>query len=324
MRFKKRVYILFSRILPKLIKDKFYKVMQYSGIDEEFDAPMGAYVICSLVLGLLFFSGYYSFFDVIDVICIVGGVVGFCLALYLFYLGLAFKVERRKKLTEDSLPDFLQLVSSNLKAGMTPYKALRVAGKIDFGPLSEEINRISKRSMGVNSWEDEVLGISKRIRSNTLERALQLFVTSMRSVGNLAKLLGDLAEDLTEAGSLKKELLSSTKTYTLFIFFSVLVGTPLLLAISVNFIERISKLSLFQSSNAASLAGLQNVELLVTVEFLFWLSVVLLFFSCLFACMFMGVIKDGRRSSGFKMVIPMYLISLAIFLSIKYFIQGFL
>ena len=53
------------------------------------------------------------------------------------------EAERLKKM-ESSFPDFIQLVSSNLRAGMTIDKALLLSSRKEFAPLDEEILHLGK------------------------------------------------------------------------------------------------------------------------------------------------------------------------------------
>ena len=319
-----RFAILFGMVFPKNIAGKYSKAGGYAGVEQEDKVYLGLVGLLSLIFSCVIIAGLYAFY-LIEWWGYLLAVLGFFVAAYLQYLVLIFKIDSRQKETEGILPDFLQLVSSNMKAGMTPYKAVKLAAQIDFGVLSKEINRIIKKSSGVDDFGVLMLSLNERIQSKLLDRSLQLLVTSLRAGGNSAQLLEDLAGDLTESMSLKRELLAQTKTYTLFIIFTVLIGTPLLLAISANFMERVSGLSFFQQEEVGfELAGLAVNELPITPELLFKTSIVVLFFICLFASMFLGVLRDGKRSAGLKFTIPLYGIALAIYFAIGFLINALL
>lgn len=313
----------FSKFVPNDYKNKFLVLMQYAGVEGDLQAYLGSVTLLALLVGTISGLYYWIYVDYFKYLAFAVVIIGFFLLQYFYYLVLLFKADSRSRFTENILPDFLQLVSSNLRAGMTPFKALKTAAQFDFGPLSKEINRSIKESAGVGDFGVSLLQISKRINSSMVERSLQLFVTSFNSGGILAQLLEDLSADLTETISLKKELLSSTKTYTMFILFTVLIGTPLLLAISINFIDTISSLKFFSGSDSAfALAGFSIAELEITPEFLSRISILMLFMTTLLASLFLGVIREGKRSSGLRYTIPMFLVTLAIFFAIKYFIKG--
>lgn len=325
MDIKNRFYVTLSKLIPNSYKNKFLVLMQYAGVDGDLYAYLGSVTLLSLLVGIISGLYYWVYVDFFKYLCFIAGILGFFLTEYIYYILFLFKADKRTKETENILPDFLQLVSSNLRAGMTPFKALKTATQFDFGPLSIEINKAIKESAGVGDFGVSLLKISKRIQSPMVERSLQLFVTSLNSGGALAQLLEDLSSDLTETMSLKKELLSSTKTYTMFILFTVLIGTPLLLAISINFIETISSLKLFSESSAASaLSGISISELEITPEFLSKISIGMLFMTTLLASLFLGVLREGKRSSGLRYTIPMFLVTLILFLAIKGMIKGFI
>ena len=68
----------------------------------------------------------------------------FILMLY-FYLDL--KIYQRTKKMEEQLPDFLQVLSANLKGGMTFEKALWTSIKPRFSILASEMSKASKKVM---------------------------------------------------------------------------------------------------------------------------------------------------------------------------------
>lgn len=325
MNLKNRFYVTLSKFLPDSYKNKFLILMQYAGVDGDLYAYLGSVTLLSLLAGMIVGLYYWTYVDYFKYLAFVMAIIGFFLVEYLYYILFLFKADNRRKFTENILSDFLQLVSSNLRAGMTPFKALKIAAQFDFGPLSKEINKAIKESAGVGDFGVSLLNVSKRIQSPMVERSLQLFVTSLNSGGALAQLLEDLSSDLSETMSLKKELLSSTKTYTMFILFTVLIGTPLLLAISINFIETISTLKLFSGTEGVNaLAGISIAELEITPEFLSKLSLGMLFMTTLLASLFLGVIREGKRSSGLRYTIPMFVITLIVFFAIKGVIKGFI
>jgi pilus assembly protein TadC len=217
------------------------------------------------------------------------------------YLLLYFKVEDRTKRVERVLPDMLQLLSSNIRVGMTPFQALKLAARKEFGPLEEEIRHATARSLGTESFAQTLLGMSKRIKSDMLERAMKLFGTAMHSGGHLAPLLEELAKDIGETQALKKELVTNTKTYSSFIMFTIVVGTPLLLAISIHFITVITGLQAQTSTATASFGlGFLGGKVAITVDFLIKVSIVMLTLTGLLAGMLLGVITEGKAKFGLK------------------------
>ena len=74
---------------------------------------------------------------------VIAGVIAFfsmCLLIYLFiYFRKILIISARVKKVEAIFPDFLQLMASNLRAGMTIDRAILTSSRPEFAPLDEEI-----------------------------------------------------------------------------------------------------------------------------------------------------------------------------------------
>ncbi len=66
------------------------------------------------------------------------------------YLSLNIKIYQRTKDIEKILPDYLQLVSSNLRGGLSFEKALWAAIRPEFGTISKEVTMVYKKVMTGN------------------------------------------------------------------------------------------------------------------------------------------------------------------------------
>ena len=78
-------------------------------------------------------------------------------------------LEAKAKFMEKVLPDALQLMSSNLRAGMTPERALLLAARSEFGPLSDEINRVGKEVAVGKGVDEALLDITKESSQTRLK-----------------------------------------------------------------------------------------------------------------------------------------------------------
>ncbi|MEE9525829.1 MAG: type II secretion system F family protein, partial [Candidatus Woesearchaeota archaeon] len=206
-----------------------------------------------------------------------------------------------------------------------PFQAMKLAARDEFGPLKEEIEYATTKALGTESFSEALLSMAKRIKSPILDRAMKLFSASMKSGGHLAQLLEDLANDIAETRALKKELITNTKMYSMLIMFMVVIGAPLLLAVSIHFIKIISGM---QATTGAAEAGFGMAALIGTISltpgFLTKLSVVILFITSLLASMLMGVIAEGKEKYGLKYAPLVITGSLIVFVISQYIISGFL
>lgn len=301
MRLVDRVYINFSRIIPVKPKKNFQDMMIYAGMSGSAEGWLGNTLLFGLLISLIVLFiplGLYGEFRTKFIVAAIGA---FIFVFVLSYLKVYFKMEERTRKVEDSLSDVFQIIAANLRSGMTPYKALKLTAKKEFGPLQEEIKYATSRALGTESFSDTLLRMSERIKSDMLDRSLKLFTTAMRSGGHLASLLEDLANDISETRALKNEMITNTKTYTAFIMFTIIIGTPLLLAISINFVEMITSMQEKTSSSIAGFGmGFLAGEVTITADFLTSLSLVMLFMTAVLASMLIGVINEGKAKYGLK------------------------
>ncbi len=296
-----RVNLTLSRLFPKSYKSNFSQILIYGGIKKPSYQILGSSVIyCFIVFTIinLIPLAIFQKYDFLYLGIAVGSILFIQIMIYMYYF---FKMEDRTAVVEESLPDLLQLVAANLRAGMTPFQALKHAARDEFGCLKDEILYASSRSLGSESFSKSLMNISKRINSEMLERAMKLFTTAMKSGGQLAQLLEELSRDIAETKSLKRELVTNTKTYSMFIMFTVTVGTPILLSIAIQFVKMITGLQVKTggSSNDFGMSFLAG-EVVVSVEFLTWLSIGMLICTSILSSMLAGVISEGKAKYGLR------------------------
>ena len=76
---------------------------------------------------------------------------------------LILAVEKRKNFVESVLPDALELMSANIKAGFIPSQALLLSARPEFGPLSDAIKKAGNQILTGLSFSDGLKEIPKYI-----------------------------------------------------------------------------------------------------------------------------------------------------------------
>jgi pilus assembly protein TadC len=317
--FNESITGLFPKNYINTIKD----LILYGGIKKNAFFYISRVFIASIFISLIFlilgFSLSYN-----KLLIILGSIIIIILFQFMLYILLYFKAESRKNEIEKALPDALQLIASNLQAGLTPFEAIKVAGRKEFGALATEFNIATSKAMGINDFGKELMKISERVDSNMLKRTLKLITSSIQSGSHLALLLEDLSEDIADNQSLKKEMITNTQTYTMFIMFTIIAGAPLLLAISVHFVGMVQNMQ-----NSATLStdefglGFLSGEIEITPEFLTDISIILLALTSLLATMLTGTITKGEMKAGLKYAPFVIAGSIILFFISKIVIAGF-
>ena len=255
----------------------------------------------------------------------LGGIV--LLVFGYTYFNKSLKKSKRIKQMEHSFPDFLQLVASNLRSGTTIDKSILLSARKEFAPLDDEIFTVGKDITTGRSVEESLKEMSDRIGSDKIEKTILLIISGMRSGGNLAILLEQTSSNMTEREFVEKKASSNVLMYVIFIFIAVAIGAPMLFALSGIMVETMSNMM------STIPMGIENVntnmpmsfsEMNVSLDFLFYFSVIFLIAIDVLACLVLGLVSKGEEKAGVKYLFPLLTISLAVFFSIKYFLSGFI
>ncbi len=169
------------------------------------------------------------------------------LFILLIYFYLDLKIYHRTKKMEEQLPDFLQILSANLKGGMTFERALWAAIKPRFGVIGSEMAKASKKVMTGYEVSKALEELADKYDSLMLKRTVDLMISEVESGGNVAELIDRLVDNLKETRALKNEMSAAAVAYVIFISVIVVVISPLLFALSFHLLNLIlgfvSKLS---------------------------------------------------------------------------------
>jgi flagellar protein FlaJ len=323
----RKIAVLFSAIIPeKIVEEKVAKWLSYAGSKDDEHVWLGTRVFLATLVGTIFGLVPFSIIPLVNLIFetsifipllilplfMLGGfIVGFIITILAFYLHISYVIDGRKKMVENILPDFLYLVGNNLKSGMTPFYAFRSAVRPEFGPLSEEIQIAAKKSLGVGSFSDALKQVAKRIDSKVLTDTTKFFAHALKSGGRLAQLIETSAGDIKQTNQLKKELITSTRMYVIFIIFVVVIASPILLAVSVQFLFILGNIqeqsSFGGAGDAGAAVGFSGGGLGITPEFMVLTGYFLIIANSFLASIFIGVIGGGKIQEGLKLT-PLILI----------------
>ena len=259
----------------------------------------------------------------------------FLVAFYLLIMLLAnsillLHVDARRNALESVLPDFLLLVSANIKAGLALDQAMWYSAKPEFGLLSQEVRIVIKDSFSGESLESSLDKLASRFDSKVFQRTIALIKQSSASGGEIANVLTRTSDDVRSTGIMKKEVASSLILYEIFILFASVFGTPFLFAVAGKLVEVFEKYRLAIPSvssvntgifGSISTAGLQT-PIITSGEF-FYFSLAIIFLTALFSSFIVGVIKTGSRNEGLKYFPFVCTIAYIVFFLVNAFFAAF-
>ncbi|MBI2107983.1 type II secretion system F family protein [Candidatus Woesearchaeota archaeon] len=310
---------------------KFY--LQKAGVDTEPEHLTRKIFNIALAINLLF-SAYliYHFSTTLGITwttvfasVIVLWVLVFVVILFglwmFFYFTLDLQTFRRKQRVEDVFPDFLQLTSSNIKAGMTIDKALWYAVRPRFGVLAKEIESVAKDTMSGVDLKVALRRFAGKYDSTMLKRSINLLIEGLESGGEVGDLLNRIAINIQEQKLMFQEMSSNVTAYTIFITFASIVAAPFLFALSgalINVIRDLSSvLGTVSKATVASGLPLAFGDVGITPSDFKIFAIVSLATTSTFSAMMISTIKNGNVKSGIKYV-PIFVgVSITLYLIVQ-------
>ncbi|MBD3262275.1 MAG: hypothetical protein GF334_11535, partial [Candidatus Altiarchaeales archaeon] len=219
---KEQVYHILTKLYPGFVRDRMKVMLEYAGEDTQVEYWIGKTTIIGLIILLLSTVIGYYFIQPYSAAAILI-LTSFFLYLMAAYLIVFFKADQRSSAVEKILPSYLHFVAANINSGLTPYQAMKASSRKEFGLLKEELDEALGLSLGAMPFSKSLLATTKKIKSNLYSKFIELFVDGMVTGGKLSALLEDLAKDIIENMDLKKEIATRSKSYILFIVFTVVI-----------------------------------------------------------------------------------------------------
>ncbi len=241
------------------------------------------------------------------------------LAWLLVYVYLDIRIMKRAAEIEAVLPDFLQLTSANISAGMPLDRALWFAVRPNFGILAKEIEEVAKATISGNDLGEALINFADKYDSKVLRRSVNLLLEGMRAGGEMADLISKIALNIQNSRIMKKEMAANVTTYVIFIGFASAVAAPILFALSGQLLIIIQKIiSLFSTSSGSSLSSVSSLSIGVSSSSISssdfnWFSYITLFVSSLFSGMIISVIRKGSVKEGWRFIPVIVLITIIVY-----------
>lgn len=312
------------------IKEKIMsmRIHKHTARKERKERPTKKTVVFSLVISIIMGAIFFFYSKKIS-----NGLFafGFFVVLTLFYAFMKIKLGKYAKIKkmEDAFPDFLQLMSSNLRAGMTTDRSLLMSARKEFYPLDLEIIKLGKELMTGRRIEDAMVEMGNRINSDKIKRTISLLVSGMRSGGNIAILLEETSSNAREREFVKKRAASNVLMYVIFIIAALTIGAPGLFALSTILVEVLTKvLSSIPEVDSTVQLPFTLSKINVSPDFIVYFSLLFLIAISVVGSLVLGLVLKGEGKAGLKFMVPIVLSNTTVFFLIriilgKYFVEAF-
>ncbi|MBS3103764.1 type II secretion system F family protein [Candidatus Woesearchaeota archaeon] len=245
-------YNLGKSILPERIRQRIGIYLEKTG---KYEVPFDTYgkvfvfsfAISILAYALLLYSYLKSaglaLFLILSFLSLTALQLGLVFVMLIgFWLYYEFVIFRRTREIEEVLPDFLEQVSVNLRAGMSFDRALWNSVNPDFGVLEREIEIVSKKVMTGDDTEQALKEFANKYNSTLLQESMDMIIIGIRAGGNISELIDRVVANVKEVHYLNEELIASVTSYVIFISVIAVVISPVLFALSFNLMQIIQGL----------------------------------------------------------------------------------
>ncbi|MBS3131165.1 type II secretion system F family protein [Candidatus Woesearchaeota archaeon] len=277
----------------------------------------GLFYLSAIITGIIylvyiypFLSGYNSIVLLLASFLSWAAIQMFLAATFILsvYFYIDIRIFNRTRKMEELLPEFLQVVSSNLKGGMSFENSMWAAIKPQFSVLANEMAEVSKKVMTGYEIQIALRELADKYDSPTLQRTVDLVANEVEAGGNIADLLDRIVDNLRNTKELKADMSASAVTYVIFISVIVIVISPLLFALSFHLLIIILN---FLTKLSAASSGLQTLPFKIgrtpvePGQFKVF-SIAAINIISLFSSIIVSIVEKGNLKSGLK-YIPLYI-----------------
>ncbi|MDI3484720.1 MAG: archaeal flagellar protein FlaJ [Methanobacteriaceae archaeon] len=276
---------------------------------QEYLVRTGIYVKAAEIMTLILLTSI--FFGLIGIILamilginiLVPFLAGFSLPPVIFASYIFIMMDRRIDAIEQGTPDFLRQIASLLRAGVGLETALEDISKQGKGPLYDELKRAVIEIKIGRTFDDALLSMGRRLKSDTLDRTFRMIIEGRRAGGSLADVIEAVAEDTRAVLALKRERKANVMMSIMFLVVAAIIAAPFALGMIMvysAFIESLGKTNPILGTAKIAAAGYIIIHSII-------------------AGLLIGIIMYGSARKGIKYAIPLAVLAFGIFYVIEKF-----
>jgi len=229
---------------------------------------------------------------------------------YFFYKDSIFRKFEHE--IEQDLPDFISVVVSNLKAGISIEKAFLKSVRPEQKVLLFEMTLLNEKIMLGKSVQMAIKEFADKFDSPIIKRTFFLIQEGMKGGGGLARPLERISDNLRRIYDLTDEINSSSSGFAIIIKMISLIVGPLLFALAITLLSFISELFTLLTKSGSGMISVGEVppEFQTYLVFFSYSMIILI---TTFSTMIVSQIKGEKTYEALKFI-PIYiLISIMLF-----------
>lgn len=301
------------------------QMLIYAGVDMVPQEVIGLTLVYSVIVSVISYL-VTSIVGVSMLVLVTVVLVSFVGVWAFPFVLLNLLAVRRTESVEEVLPDVLDMIAQNMMAGMTSYNALWAAARPEFGPLAIEIQDVARSTLTGTPLSDALVAMTNKIKSVKLERSIRLMIQGMKSGGELPSVLKGISTDMRTEQNLAKQMRAETHAHALFILVAILIGAPMLFAVSIQFIKTFSTLfeKLNISDSQVPQAGIVSLKgLSISPDFFFMYALLIFVVLGFFGALLISLIRTGKPVAGVPNIPVLVLGSIIVFLVLNHVLGVF-
>jgi len=288
-----------EKVIPKSLHIRLQEALVRTGIYVRSAEIFTLILLASIFFGLI---GILTAI-VLGIDFLIPVLAGFLLPSIIFGLYLFIMMERRIDAIEQGTPDFLRQIASLLRAGIGLETALEDVSRQGKGPLYDELKRAVIEIKIGRTFDDAILSMGRRLKSETLDRTFRMIIEGRRAGGSLADVIEAVAEDTRAVLALKRERKANVMMSVMFLVVAAIIAAPFALGMIMiysGFIESLGKSNPILGTAKIAAGGYILIHSII-------------------AGLLIGIIMYGSARKGIKFAIPLAVLAFGIFYVIERF-----
>lgn len=305
-------------LVPDFLELRVSEFFEKKGIYKVPYEPIAIYSIATIILALIisimisvrYFKGVSPIIHLLLIIFFIALFITIGVMLYVGYYD--YLNYKRTQEIEKVLPDYLSLVASNLRSGMTVDRALWTAASPRLGVLTTEIRKAAKEVATGMDLSISLTRFAQKYDSIVLNRAIDLILEGLESGGQLADVIDKVVENIEQTVYLRKEMQAASLSYVIFITIIVIIISPFLFALSHNLLLLITNIaSKISIPNAGGMGAFSVLSAITNIsispnDFKNFAYIAISIIS-IFSSMIISIINKDSIMGGIK-YIPIFLV----------------
>jgi archaellum biogenesis protein FlaJ (TadC family) len=233
-----------------------------------------------------------------------------------------FLADARRNAVESVLPEFLAMVSSNVRGGMPVDQAIWNSAKPEFGILTVEVRMAIKESYSGKTLNEALSDLATRFNSKLFKRFIEILKQAISSGAEVGTVMEKLSDEIRDVIIIRKDIRSMLIVYVIFLFFAAAIGVPFLLSVSNKLIAVLFNAfalvtptgGLDQSMASGSFVG--NFFLgkpPITPSDFNYFSLIMIFITNFITAYIIGAAYTGNENDGIKFFPLMAIVAYVVF-----------